>query len=214
MSKYKLNGLTAVVTGASSGIGRAVAEKLIARYGCTVVGVGRDENKFRDFSEKLGENVSRFSYRLFDVGNREEWKEFCTFLTKSGIRPDLLVNCAGILPSFSFYGENSDAELAVKTNFLSVVYSLGAALKRERKAQDCQRRKLVFAVSVCGRCRLLRLESGDRTLYRVRRAGKGDSRSDRYARIYRYGRISLSKFRCEKQNVFSKIQHDCRSHVR
>ena len=137
MSKYKLNGLTAVVTGASSGIGRAVAEKLIARYGCTVVGVGRDENKFRDFSEKLGENVSRFSYRLFDVGNREEWKEFCTFLTKSGIRPDLLVNCAGILPSFSFYGENSDAELAVKTNFLSVVYSfetLGPLLKRRSNA--------------------------------------------------------------------------------
>ena len=67
MSKYKLNGLTAVVTGASSGIGRAVAEKLIVRYGCTVVGIGRDENKFRDFSEKLGENVSRFSDRLFDV---------------------------------------------------------------------------------------------------------------------------------------------------
>ena len=48
-----------------------IVHKAYRAVSYTHLGIGRDENKFRDFSEKLGENVSRFSYRLFDVGNRE-----------------------------------------------------------------------------------------------------------------------------------------------
>ncbi len=124
MNKYDLKNLTAVVTGASSGIGSAVAEKLLQRYGCRIIGVGRSEEKFRVFADELGERRADFSYRLFDVGEKEQWTDFAAFLRTEGIRPDLLVNCAGILPAFSAYEKGADAERVLKTNFLSAVYAL------------------------------------------------------------------------------------------
>lgn len=136
MSKYNLYGASVIVTGASSGIGRKLAEKLIKKYGCKVMGVGRSEKKFLAFAESLGELRASLSWRLFDVGDKGEWLAFAEYLKEKSFVPDLLVNCAGILPPFAAYGENSDAEGVFKTNFLSAVYSfeaLSPLLKQSRR---------------------------------------------------------------------------------
>lgn len=123
MGRYELRGATVVVTGASSGIGRAIAGKLLREYDCRVIGVGRNEEKFRGFSGTLGKAAERFSWQLFDVGERAEWETFARTLSENQIVPDLVINCAGVLPAFSAY-EKGGAESTLKTNFFSVVYAL------------------------------------------------------------------------------------------
>lgn len=126
MGRYDLNGAFVVLTGASSGIGRKLTEKLVRQYGCKVVGIGRSEEKLRSLAVSLGAAGKNFIPRSFDVGDRAAWSELAGFLNQSSAIPDLLINCAGILPPFSAYGKDSDAEAVLRTNFLSVVYAFEA----------------------------------------------------------------------------------------
>ncbi len=82
-------GSTALVTGASSGIGRAVARAL-AQGGARVVGLGRDQPALRSLAEATGATVLQV--------NLESDSELQRFVEQS--LPDLpavdvLVNCAG-----------------------------------------------------------------------------------------------------------------------
>lgn len=124
MGRVELNGITVVVTGASSGIGKEIARILLTEYGCRVIGVGRSEEKFLAFARALGRDAEKLSWRLFDVGERKNWEAFADFLEGNGILPDLVVNCAGVLPAFSAYGEGSDAAETMRINFFSAVWSL------------------------------------------------------------------------------------------
>ena len=40
-----MNGMTVLITGASSGIRKEIARILLFRYGCRVIGTGRSEEK-------------------------------------------------------------------------------------------------------------------------------------------------------------------------
>jgi len=55
MSRQEMTGSTAIVTGASRGVGRAVATAL-AHSGASVVGVARDERRLDDVRAELGES--------------------------------------------------------------------------------------------------------------------------------------------------------------
>ncbi|MBP5308449.1 MAG: SDR family NAD(P)-dependent oxidoreductase [Clostridia bacterium] len=128
MKKTWLDGKTFIISGASSGIGKGIAEKLIIKHGCKVIGIGRNENKFIDFSAKLGENAKLLTYRTFDVTDENEWKNLAKDLEKDGIRPDGIINCAGILPRFkkALDTETEDVIKVTETNFFSCVYSINA----------------------------------------------------------------------------------------
>ena len=54
MGRVALNGMTVLITGASSGIGKEVARILLFRYGCRVSGTGRSEEKLRAFAAEAG----------------------------------------------------------------------------------------------------------------------------------------------------------------
>lgn len=80
---------TALVTGASSGIGREIARDLSAR-GFRVILSARREERLRELAEELGDNTRVI---VCDVSDREE----CLRLyeeTKSE-KISVLVNCAG-----------------------------------------------------------------------------------------------------------------------
>jgi 3-oxoacyl-[acyl-carrier protein] reductase len=69
MNRNWMDGKTVVVTGASGGMGKGIAMKLINEHNCTVIGIARSEEKMKKVVDELGENASRFSYKLFDVSN-------------------------------------------------------------------------------------------------------------------------------------------------
>lgn len=121
-----LHGKTAIVTGASGGMGAGIAATLIKKHGCTVIGVARSEPKMLKFIDELGEEYKdRFTYKLFDVSVRENWEKFAAELQENGVKPDILINNAGILPKFKRFDRYSYEEInkAMDINFYSCIYS-------------------------------------------------------------------------------------------
>lgn len=127
-----------ILTGASSGIGKQLCLLLIRKYGAKVIGIGRNEEKMQRLIQELGDDALSFSYRLFDVGKKENWVEFRQYLENLEISPVLLINNAGVFPTFS-KSLNVAPEIderIIQNNFLSVVYAckkLVPALKNSGK---------------------------------------------------------------------------------
>lgn len=130
MDKLWMNNKTVIITGASGGMGKGVAEKLIKEHGCTVIGIARSEEKMQKVVEELGEYADKFSYQLFDVSKEENWLTFVDYLKENKIHPDILINNAGILPKFDKFQNYSVEyiENAMNINFYSAVYSIHALL--------------------------------------------------------------------------------------
>lgn len=113
-----LEGLTALVTGAGSGIGRELSRKLVGS-GVKVIGVGRTEEKLAALAEELG---PEFSYRCFDVTDADAWNslEFPDGL-------DILINNAGVMtPVASFVREDEAVHRTMETDFYAVLRSVTA----------------------------------------------------------------------------------------
>ena len=115
-----------VVSGASSGIGKQLCRLLIEKYGAKVIGIGRNEEKMRAFHEELGENKDKFTYRLFDVSEKQGWESLKNYLTQENIRPVLLVNNAGIFIPFQKITQTPTDEIdkVLSVNFRSVTYAV------------------------------------------------------------------------------------------
>ena len=99
MAKW-IDNKTVIITGASSGIGKMLAERLMKEHNCKVIGVARSEKKMVAFVEELGDYAKLFSYKLFDVSSYDNWQEFHNWLVENNIAPDVLINNAGVLPRF------------------------------------------------------------------------------------------------------------------
>lgn len=112
-----------IVTGASSGFGKLLSEKLVRIYGCKVLGTGRSREKLENLKNSLGEN---FSFLAFDAGDESEWLKAADYLENGDFKPDILINNAGILPPFKSFMKTpeGEAERVFKTNFFASVYSV------------------------------------------------------------------------------------------
>ena len=125
MSKLDFKGKLFVVSGASSGLGRILTEKLIFD-GCKVIGIGRNEAKFVDFKATLGDKSDMLETEIFDVSDEIGWKNLAAKLAARGDALNGLINCAGVFPPFRKAVDFtvSDIESVMKTNFLSAVYAV------------------------------------------------------------------------------------------
>lgn len=128
--KHYLQNKTVIITGASGGLGLALIKCLIEKYGCTVIGVARSKEKAEKAAESLGSLADNFSYQIFDVTDRLKWREFAEHLTKRSIKPDLLINNAGIMLPFSNISIPTDAEIdeIIAVNFTAYITSVRAML--------------------------------------------------------------------------------------
>lgn len=86
----------AVVTGASSGIGRATA-KIFADNGFTVVGVGRNEKELSALGKTVADGSGSIRIQLADMNQLSQVERVVTETVDSFGRIDVLVNSAGII---------------------------------------------------------------------------------------------------------------------
>ena len=91
----KLAGQTAVVTGASSGIGRAIAEELAAQ-GASLCLLGRRPQALENVAPGLCEGARRMIYQL-DLASGEQIENFGVDFVRHGGRADILVHSAGVI---------------------------------------------------------------------------------------------------------------------
>ncbi|MGQ4417571.1 SDR family NAD(P)-dependent oxidoreductase [Streptomyces sp. SAS_269] len=121
---FSLDALVAVVTGGSSGIGRAVAGAL-ARAGASVVVVARGEAELAATVEELAAHGCRAARVSADLSTRDGVRAAAEEVAGVFGEPDILVNCAGInlRPPMGELGEDVwDATMAVN---LEAPYLLG-----------------------------------------------------------------------------------------
>ena len=96
MSADPLSGETALVTGASAGIGRATA-RLLAREGANVALVARREERLRDIAEEIeGEHGVETLVLQTDVSNHEQVEEAVESAVETFGGLDVVVSNAGI----------------------------------------------------------------------------------------------------------------------
>ena len=136
MSKNWLQGKTIVISGASGGLGFSVAKMLIEKYDCKIIGIARNEKKLLSAIETLGDKKGNFSYKLFDVSEKENWLDFSNYLTENNIQIDLLLNNAGFMLPFAKFDKYSDSEIdeIIKTNFTSIIHSTKILLPLIKKS--------------------------------------------------------------------------------
>ena len=86
-----VDGKIAVITGASSGLGAALAKALIDKS-AVVYGLARSEEKLREIENKLGEN---FISVVIDITKQEEVASWISNTFSNSRFPDILINNAG-----------------------------------------------------------------------------------------------------------------------
>jgi NAD(P)-dependent dehydrogenase (short-subunit alcohol dehydrogenase family) len=93
----RLKGKAAIITGATSGIGRATAV-LFAREGAEVAVIGRKVDKGEETVRMIEENGGRGIFFRTDVSKNSEVKEMTKAAVNAFGRIDILINNAGINP--------------------------------------------------------------------------------------------------------------------
>ncbi len=100
-----LKGKTALVTGSTSGIGRATAIALAAR-GAHVLVVGRNEQRARDVVAEIESNGGNATFRLTSLSDLKSAQDLVEWATEAGGgHVDILINNAGV----AFLGPSSAA---------------------------------------------------------------------------------------------------------
>lgn len=117
----RLTGKTAVITGASSGIGKETA-LLLAEEGMNLVLTGRRQDKLQALKQRIAEETeSRTEICPFDIRSYTECRKFTESLKKP---VDLLINNAGLAlgtdPVYEI--ETDDLEAMIDTNIKGLLY--------------------------------------------------------------------------------------------
>jgi short-subunit dehydrogenase len=132
---------SALVTGASSGIGRAIALDLALKRGVDVVAVARDRGRLEALAQEVAEDQKGTSAKVevlvADLADAEQLAQVEARVAASDRPVDLLVNNAGfgtygVFPDLPIEGE----EREIKVNVVALVRLTHAALGAMRERGD------------------------------------------------------------------------------
>jgi short-subunit dehydrogenase len=134
----RLNGRTAVITGAANGIGRAIALSL-AQRGCHLALADVDEPGLAHTADLAQSHRVRVSQHTIDVADRAAVANFPNAVTAEHPGVDVLVNNAGVAAGGTFDRiSEDDFEWLFDINFWGVVRMTRAFLPLLRKSDDAR----------------------------------------------------------------------------
>jgi short-subunit dehydrogenase len=124
-----ISGSAAAVTGAASGIGRALALELAAR-GCDLALADRDEAGLLGLAAEIGRDPDRkVSVHRLDVGEPDQIQDFAKAATAAHPSLNILINNAGVALLGTFAEvEQAQMEWLININFWGVVHGTRAFL--------------------------------------------------------------------------------------
>lgn len=123
--------MTALITGASSGIGRDIARRL-GKMGVRLIISGRDEEKLRELRSEIGERQVKII--TADISRRREC--YRLYREASRYNVSILVNNAGFGLYGSFAETDLDRELEMIDVNVAAVHILTKLFLRDFKARD------------------------------------------------------------------------------
>ncbi len=118
------NGITVMITGATSGIGRATAE-VFAKNGYRLILTGRRNDRLEDIKTAFETTYNnRIQTLNFDVRSLEGIKNAVNTLEEDFKHVDILINNAGLASGLSpiHEGDVSDWEVMIDTNIKGLLY--------------------------------------------------------------------------------------------
>lgn len=127
-AELSLSGKVAIVTGASQGIGKAVAENF-AKKGAKVILISRTQSMLEDVARRIQNTGAEADYYVADVTNEEAMHHMVDFALKKYGRLDIVCHNAGIYPGKKL--DDMDASLwnhVINTNLTSTFYVIKACL--------------------------------------------------------------------------------------
>lgn len=148
MSKREIRGSRAIVTGASSGIGRALAREL-ARQGASVVITARRQERLDELAERIRAEGGEVEAVVGDITDLDVRRRTLDAAVDRFGGLDILINNAGVGTMGRF--EESDSERVrriMEVNFFSLVEMTRAALPVLKKSH---RPSIVNISSILGR---------------------------------------------------------------
>lgn len=133
-----VHGAAAAITGAASGIGRALALELAAR-GCDVALADRDEAGLKDAAAEVkGRHSRNVSVHRCDVSEAKELEQFAAAATRDHPQLNIVINNAGVALFGQFHElDHHQIEWLMNINFWGVVHGVRAFmphLARQKEA--------------------------------------------------------------------------------
>ena len=127
-----LRGKTAIVTGASSGIGRATAE-LLGKHGVHVYLVGRTQSALEEVNNSIAQAGGTASVAQIDINERGRIAALVQQALDESQRLDIMVNNAGLeYPGSIIDGDMDKWREMVDTNILALLAGCQAGVKAMR----------------------------------------------------------------------------------
>ena len=143
----ELNDEIILITGASRGIGQAIALELGAR-GATVVGTATSEQGARDISEALSSHSIRGAGMVLNVTSTDSIAAFFKSLQDDIGHPTVLVNNAGITrDNLLMRMKDEEWDAVMQTNLTAVFHMSKACLRAMMKAKHG---RIITITSVVG----------------------------------------------------------------
>ena len=131
--KKILNGQTAIITGASSGIGLAIAKRL-AMVGAHVFLVGRTAEPMEETKRAIEQQGGSASVMTADVRDPLQVEQIVATAVKQTGRLDIMVNNAGLeFPSTILDGKPEEWRAMLETNVLALLVGCQAAVMAMRE---------------------------------------------------------------------------------
>ena len=118
------NGITVLITGATSGIGRATAE-IFAQHGYRLILTGRRGDRLNEIKEKFENEYKNLNQVLeFDVRSLESVKKSIDEIEDEFKNVDILINNAGLASGLApiHEGDIEDWEVMIDTNIKGLLY--------------------------------------------------------------------------------------------